>query len=536
MKKQISTKKNNRLKLDFKIEDPYKFTLRAALLIITYTLLRNLWISDDAFITMRVVDNFVNGFGLVWNAGERVQVYTNPLWMFLLSIVYFFSKNAYTTFYLLSFSASIATASLILYKFANNYPKIIIGALLLLASAAFMDYSSSGLENPLTHLLLAQFAYVVLKQPFTPTKNLLAISILASLATVNRLDAILFYIPALIYFAYQSRLNKLNTWLTLAVGFLPLIAWLAFALFYYGFWAPNTYYAKLSSGIPTHWFYTQGWNYLRNSIRWDPITLTLSAVTAFLILSERKPVKLILLCGSGIYLLYVVSIGGDFMSGRFLSGIYVISVILALVSDYQPLFGSFDIYKFRFLILTILALAITAEMPPLSYQRSWKAHITDQFGIANEKSYYFPQTGITNYLSSLVPPVPVQGQHALTDRNAGMIWTYTGNIGVYGYYAGHSIYVLDKMALSDPLRSKLPAIERPMRIGHFEQYLPEGYKATTQDHFINKITDPNLHLYYDKLSILIYDDLYTPGRLQEILNFNLGKYNYLLVKYQQDHP
>ncbi|MCG6162107.1 hypothetical protein LFX13_17800, partial [Leptospira bandrabouensis] len=29
------------------------------------------WLSDDSFITFRVVDNFLNGFGIRWNRLER---------------------------------------------------------------------------------------------------------------------------------------------------------------------------------------------------------------------------------------------------------------------------------------------------------------------------------------------------------------------------------------------------------------------------------------------------------------------------------
>ncbi len=50
--------------------------------------------SDDAYITLRTVDNFINGYGLTWNISERVQAYTHPLWMFLLSIyIFFYSRS-----------------------------------------------------------------------------------------------------------------------------------------------------------------------------------------------------------------------------------------------------------------------------------------------------------------------------------------------------------------------------------------------------------------------------------------------------------
>ena len=33
------------------------------------------WLSDDAYITLRCVENLMRGHGPVWNVGERVQAY-----------------------------------------------------------------------------------------------------------------------------------------------------------------------------------------------------------------------------------------------------------------------------------------------------------------------------------------------------------------------------------------------------------------------------------------------------------------------------
>jgi hypothetical protein len=41
---------------------------------------------DNAFISYRYVKNFINGHDLVFNPGERVEGYTNFLWIILLSI------------------------------------------------------------------------------------------------------------------------------------------------------------------------------------------------------------------------------------------------------------------------------------------------------------------------------------------------------------------------------------------------------------------------------------------------------------------
>ena len=69
-------------------------TISVILLIVIFTivLIRNAWMSDDGYITFRTVDNFVNGYGLTWNISERVETYSNLLWMFLVSIIYFFTN------------------------------------------------------------------------------------------------------------------------------------------------------------------------------------------------------------------------------------------------------------------------------------------------------------------------------------------------------------------------------------------------------------------------------------------------------------
>lgn len=62
------------------------FVLLILLGIFALVLYRSAWLCDDAYITFRTVDNFINGYGLRYNTGERVQAYTHPLWLLLLSM------------------------------------------------------------------------------------------------------------------------------------------------------------------------------------------------------------------------------------------------------------------------------------------------------------------------------------------------------------------------------------------------------------------------------------------------------------------
>ncbi|MEA1925210.1 MAG: hypothetical protein U9M95_05010 [Candidatus Altiarchaeota archaeon] len=77
-------------------------------LLFTVVVIRNAWVCDDAYIGFRTVDNFVNGYGLTWNTSERVPVYTNPLWILLLSALYFFTHEIYFTGIYFSIILSIA--------------------------------------------------------------------------------------------------------------------------------------------------------------------------------------------------------------------------------------------------------------------------------------------------------------------------------------------------------------------------------------------------------------------------------------------
>src|SRR3954452_12539716 len=46
------------------------------------------WLFDDAMISMRYARNLADGHGLVWNAGERVEGYSNFLWTLVMAAVH----------------------------------------------------------------------------------------------------------------------------------------------------------------------------------------------------------------------------------------------------------------------------------------------------------------------------------------------------------------------------------------------------------------------------------------------------------------
>src|SRR5688500_5056818 len=121
----------------------------------------NCWIGDDAFITFRVSENLINGYGPRWNVAERVQVFTNPLWMFLMAAVAGITGEFYYTAMAVSFVVCLVMLSVI-WRWLARPVDAWLAVALLASSKSFIDYTSSGLENALGYLLLTVFMALVL--------------------------------------------------------------------------------------------------------------------------------------------------------------------------------------------------------------------------------------------------------------------------------------------------------------------------------------------------------------------------------------
>ena len=75
--------------------------------------MRTAWMSDDAHITLRTIRNFLAGVGLRWNLVERVQSYTHPLWLFVLSPLHWLTGEYYLTVLFPSVAFSLMAGFLI---------------------------------------------------------------------------------------------------------------------------------------------------------------------------------------------------------------------------------------------------------------------------------------------------------------------------------------------------------------------------------------------------------------------------------------
>jgi arabinofuranosyltransferase len=503
-------------------EEPLKrVVLLAALALYLLLLVRTSWVADDAYITLRVVDNTLSGFGPRWNVAERVQVYTHPLWFLALTLTDAIARNAYWSALVLGWTASLATVAILAWRFASRDPLAAAGLVASLAlSRAYVDYSTSGLENPLTHLLLAAFALTALSPGVWDDRRIGLAALLAGLLVTNRMDALLLVAPTLLYRIVAAR--RARALAVAAASFTPFVVWELFAIVYYGSAWPNTALAKLNTGIPAGEMIGQGVLYLVDAVHHDPITPALIVAGLASAFGRRRPADLALGCGLAIYLFYVIRIGGDFMAGRFLTPLLLLGAIL--LTERMTAAGP----RARGLSgATLLALGAYGILPTLPPGRVYAARVADVFrehGIADERRFYFAGSGLFNGVPGWVRPTPsdpfVNAGEDLRRNRVGL--TLERSIGYLGFVAGPSTHIVDSFAIGDPLLARLPAERNDTwRIGHFRRTPPEGYLASLATGE-NRVREPALHALWDRVERVSRGPLFTRARFADIAALAFG--------------
>jgi arabinofuranosyltransferase len=496
-----------------------------ALAALMYSLVLCAWQCDDAYITFRTVRNFWAGWGLTWNPDERVQAYTHPLWMFLSLAVYGVTREVFFSMTLVAIALTMATAIVLRHVSASSF-QFATSVVVLIGSCAFIDFSVSGLENPLLSLLLVASVVASLTSPSHRSEWLRALCL--SGVFLTRQDAMLLVGPLWLALSLQRRI----LWRSSILGLLPIAAWELFSLVYYGVWVPNTALAKLNVAIPPSRLLLEGFAYLHDSLLNDPITILMiaGAVLTAAVRGGRLPRLLAL--GAVLYVLYVVRIGGDFMSGRFLGAPLIIAVCAANLIPVKSTPASNLHWAWTSLAVLSVSYAVLWPSSPLrstvDYGRDYEFT-----PLANERAVYYRGTGLlpvlVRYPELTAQKLPVPWTSTAEEgrdfvRSKQQITVRT-DVGIVGFLAGRKI-VIDTPGLADPLLARIRFVPAPkgFRIGHYVRPVPDGYLATRAlGH--NLIERADLHEAYDAIDLVVRGPLFTAARWRAIWQLQTGHFD-----------
>ncbi len=344
----------------------HKSTILLSLVLLGLMLLAffNRFIQDDAFISFRYAQNLVQQGELTWNPGEtdRVEGYTNFLWTLLMAVPHLLGINPVTFSMALgllcAFGSFITFWHLSAYILKDfNYR--LLALVLLGTNYTFSAYATGGLETQLQALLILLGTLITLRLTLdgktASPRSLAALSILAALALLTRLDSALPF--AVLYAAIGLHLLMLklpprktvgNILIAVLPAALILGVWFAWKLSYYGDLLPNTFYAK-TGGLSYNAIYN-GIFYL---YKYAHSYLLIPFAILFLFYGPRlarRPVLWLLIAMTGIWLLYIVYVGGDFMEFRFL--VPIIPFITLLITALIQLISSQEV-KYTLVILML---------------------------------------------------------------------------------------------------------------------------------------------------------------------------------------
>ena len=212
---------------------------------------------DDAMVSMRYARNLANGYGLVWNpGGERVEGYTNPLWVLYMSVFHLFPIALSKTSLLIQVSGALflMVNLLVVKKIADfiSDGSALVSTSAVLLTAFYLPLNNWGLQGMEVSVLALIVSVSIWKalQCIKLNRFSMGLYFLLGVSTLVRIDMIVPFLAILIYLVIVDPKNRGRhlLWGLGALGSFILLQTL-FRVWYYGDILPNTYYLKMT-GYP----------------------------------------------------------------------------------------------------------------------------------------------------------------------------------------------------------------------------------------------------------------------------------------------
>ena len=267
---------------------------------------------DDAYISFRYAQNLVDGHGLVFNPGERVEGYTNFLWTVLFAPFLALGLDPAPV----STSLGMLTSALLLWGTWEAAERAWLAPVLV---ASFAGLSLEGVQG----LETAFYAFCVVMA----VRGGRGWGVWAGVAALTRPEG---------YAVFGVLWLLRRSWMDALLFGLLTVPHLGFRVAYYGDIVPNTFHAKV--GDPSQLAGTaaeRGVRYLMRTT-WTCVPLMLGWAGGMGLLLRRPRTVLVpgilrdALALLAFFSVYVVAVGGDFKgTGRFFIPMLPLLALLA---------------------------------------------------------------------------------------------------------------------------------------------------------------------------------------------------------------
>lgn len=304
------------------------------------------WITDDALIIIRTLDQIAAGNGPTFNAAERVETNTSTLWQWYLYFAHVITRQSFESVMHIScylfamlavFLAFKATADLAQKYFKGSTLILPFGVLAFYASPGSRDFITSGLEWSFATAWLAACWWLAIKFTLNQTRSWkVAFLVTAGLGWLVRpefaLYTVLFLFWYLICIYFRSGKKFIALIGDFAVALAIPAAYEIFRMGYYGNLVPQTAVVKTGTRerikdgllyISDFFYYYKAWLLIVLLVYLIGVIVFLVKITQLRLWRDATYKKILVfyalfLFGALIQTAYVVRNGGDFMHARML--------------------------------------------------------------------------------------------------------------------------------------------------------------------------------------------------------------------------
>ncbi|RPI18152.1 MAG: hypothetical protein EHM58_06405 [Ignavibacteriae bacterium] len=334
---------------------------------------------DDAYISFRYGKNLMEGNGLVYNAGEYVEGYTNFLWTVITSpftVVKGIDISIFSLILGLIISIfNIYLISQISKTFFDLFKNLPIYFLFLPSIFFVLDdsiafWAIGGMEFPIYTMFILGIVYYYFRIN-ERSHNYIYMAFMMVLCTLTRPEGNMIFVLTMLHFLLNmKKIDKFGNkfFAIIAIYALFVAIYYGFKYLYYGQVIPNTFYAKGVTDIRMNMLL--GFKYLALCIG-----ARMFIFIFILFIPFKKAIKdfkqSYLILFASLYIMYIFVVGGDWMiANRFFVPIipmmYILSAIglvtaIKKLSNLNPDYirSTVKISKVTAIVLSILLFVIT---------------------------------------------------------------------------------------------------------------------------------------------------------------------------------